>query len=42
MWKIGKKNYENADAVWTLALQEGTAGARLDIMGYIGIQPFSI
>ena len=36
------ENYENADAVWALALQEGTAGARLDIMGYIGIQPFSI
>ena len=32
MWKIGnKKNYGNADAVWALALQEGTAGARLDI-----------
>ena len=33
MWKIDKKNYGNADAVWALALQEGTAGARLDILG---------
>ena len=37
-----QKKCENADAVWALALQEGTAGARLDILGYIGIRPFSI